>query len=316
MYFKMLSESINTTREDFFPETTDYWVPSSKAEGLFRTAGDFETLVDPVQWPKLLVLHVGDPTSAQQGETSAYLHTFKFGANETVSSTGIKPFTTKIGVGIEKDREILGCVMESMSIEAINKEEVSCTCSIIGSGNEQLKTAATPNWSAYTQPHFTFVSADTMTIGGTDRLSTPPEVEAFRLTLGRSWDADHYVLGTRFLYEPTLSGFATVEGSLDLSFTSEDEHERFLSAVDATGAGDQSSFAIVLQLTGANIESSYDYYVKFTIPKAYYTASTASVSGRDRITQTVEFRGLYDGTSDCACQIDVENTTTSYTSLS
>ena len=465
LYFKLLSESLNTTREDFFPETTDYWVPGSKAEGFFRTSGSFDTLVEPVLWPKLLALFLGDGTStattlvvedcedawtpsanvtctadgtatnfkvgtnsAKQvfaagfttgvaayedfapvdmsgylylqfwiksdngaaagayqillDDTSACVnpieslavpaltaatwrrvrvaladpslctailsvglnavtdpvtdtvriddvrlltetdHVFKFGADEAVGTTAIKPFTTRVGVGIEKDRQIVGCVVESMTLEAVAREEVSSTVSVIGSGSELLDTAtSTANveagWALYTQPYLTFSSAQTMTIATVDRLTgtVGPTIEAFRLTLTRGWDADHYVLGTRFLAAPTLSGMASVEGSMDFSFTSQDEHERFLAAVGTYQAGNQAAFEIILNLRGALILGSEYYKIQITLPEVHYTASTASVSGRDRIVQSVDFRALYNTTDDCACQFDITNVTYDYADL-
>jgi len=465
LYFKLLNESINTTREDFYPETSDYWTVSSRAEGYFRTSGSFDTLIDPVVWPKLLALFMGDGTpvstelviencedawtaalnvtcsavadksailpvppgtnSAKQqigvdfttgvvayedfapvdistyshvqfwikhsggcasgelqllldntsacvspletltipaltaatwtrvklpfttpsaltaiisvglsavsdpGAVDVYIddvrvmaettHTFKFGADEeyNVGSTGVKPFTTRIGVGIEKDRQITGCLMESLSFEAVAREVASSSVGIIGSGNESLiATQTTANveagWALYTQPYLTFASASTMTIATVDRLALDPTIEAFRLTLTRGWDADAYTLGTRFLGNAVMSGMASVEGSMDFSFTSEDELERFLAAVDSYQAGNQTPAAIVLTLRGPAIIGSTYYSITITIPIAYYTASTESVSGRDRVVQTVDFRGIYDSSSDCACQIVVVNATSDY----
>ena len=333
LYFKLLSESINTTREDFFPETTDYWTVSERAEGFFRTSGSFDTLVEPVIWPKLLVLFMGDPTaSTVQGATAAYLHDFKFGADEvSTAATGVKSFTTRIGTGIERDRQITGCVIESISLEAVAREEVSSTVSIIGSGDESLITAQTSSnvetgWALYTQPYLTFAGATVMTVGGTtdaagavtsgvDRLVTDPTIEAFRLTFTRGWDADHYVLGTRFLYDKTLSGMASVEGSMDFSFTSQDEHERFLAAVGTYQAGNQTPFSVQLKLVGALIASTYYYTINIVLPEVTFTASTASVSARDRIVQSVDFKGQYATTPDCAAWIMVTNIATAYTSL-
>lgn len=314
-YFKLLRESIETRRTDFFPETTEHWTVPVKAEGYFSTSGDFDTVVEPVVWPWLLVYFIGDPSTSQPDSVNApntYQHVFKFGADETVSSTGIKPFTIKIGTGIERDRQIVGNVIETLTIEAVNRELVASTVSIIGSGHETLVTADTPDWSAYTHPPLAFTSLSTFTIGGTDRLTTQPTVEAFRLSLGRSWDADHYVLGNRYWAYPILSGYATVEGSIDLTWRSQDEYERFLSSVGATETGDQSSFAIDLILRGNLIEESYYYQIEVTIPKAYYTSSTANITGRDRIVQTVNFRGIYDSSEACACKIIVQNSTASY----
>lgn len=320
IYLKLLNESINTTREDFYPETTQYWVVGKRAEGFFRTRGSFDTLVEPVQWPKLLVLMTGDPSTTGPTD-STYQHVFKFGGNEVVETTGIKPFTTFIGVGIEKDRQIEGCVMESITLEAINKEVVSSTVSIIGSGDESLITAKTPSYTAYAQPYLTFASTSAMGItgsvtGATNRLTTQPTIEAFRMTLTRGWDSDHYVLGNRFLASTTPAGMSTVTGTMDFSFQSEDEYERFLADVGTYAAGDQPPFAINLTLEGALSGASAKYTVQVDIPEAHYTASTVSVKGRDRIVQTVDWMGMYNSVDTCAAKVTVKNLTSSYTSLS
>ncbi|MHC5035050.1 MAG: phage tail tube protein, partial [Planctomycetota bacterium] len=256
LYYKLLSEDINTTREDFFPETMEYWTTQDKAEGLFRTSGTVEMLMHPLMWPKLLVYFIGDGGSAGAGGSgtgsgSGYIHTWLFGANESVSATGIKPFTVYLGTGLEQDRRIEGCVIESMTIEAVAREPVSISLSILGSGDESLQAAVTPSYTKYTssaatdaveQPYLTFGSAQTMTVGNTDRLATAPTIEAYRLTLARGYDADHYVLGTRFWFDATLSGMAEVSGTMDFTFTSQDEHERFLDAVGSGAAGNQTAF--------------------------------------------------------------------------
>jgi len=318
MDFRFLNETVGTTREDFFPETAEYWTPTSKVDGFFRGGGDIVIPVDPVQFPKLLVLHMGDPTTTGPDD-SAYEHVFKYGGNESVSATGVKPFTLYKGVGIEKDRLFLGCLIENLTLDCVNREPVTATVSVIHSGHETLETARTPDYSAYDPPRFfSFAKVATMTIGGADRLSTAPTIEAFHGSLPRSYDTDHYVLGNPYLAAPSLSGFAIPTGSMDLSFTSEDEHERFLGSVGASETGDQSSFAIVLELQGALIGSSSKYGIKIEIPKAYYTGegSVANVTGRDRIVQTVNWRGAYDSSEACSAKITVTNITDDYTSLS
>lgn len=311
-YLKLFDESLVTSREDFFPETTEYWTPSSKPEGFFRTRGTVNVPVESVVFPWVLVMGLGDPASTQQGGTAAYKHVFKFGANEVVGTTGIKPFTTKVGVGIEKDRRFLGCIIPKLSFEAVSREQVTCGIDMIGRGHETLETAVSPSYTAYTQPEFTFNSATVMTVGTVDRLITQPTIEAYRLDLERGWAEDYYPLGSRYVGLGIPSGMANVSGSMDFAFESEDEHERFLTAVGGSGTGDQTSFAVVLSLRGALISGAYYYQIDFTLPKTYYTVSTPSVKARDRIVQTCDFRCIYDSSSSCAAQIDATNITVTY----
>jgi len=316
VYFKILSESIETTREDYYPETVEYWTPDTHVKGFFRAGGDFEVLMDPNQWPKLLVYFLGDPTTS--AVTSSYSHVFTFGGTEavTTSGPGPTPFTIYKGVGIEKDRQFDGGFITAIEIEARAREVVGCTVSVTGDGTENLITAKIPDYHMYSgQRYLTFADMTSGSIGGTDRLATAPTIEAFRLRLGRGYDTDHYVLGKEYLAAQTLHGFATVDGSMEFTFDSEDEHERFLSIVGGTATGTQSSFITLFALHGDALTSGVPSMVQFSIPETHYTASEAAVTGRDRITQTVNFRGNYHALSGHACQVTVINDTSSYTAL-
>lgn len=314
IYFKILNETINSARNDYFPETTEYWVPDVKVEGHYSGGGDASIPVDPIQWPKLLAFFIGDGSSSGPTD-SAYTHVFKFGANEAVSSTGIKAFSILKGVGIEKDRRFEGGVMESLALDCVAREPVVSTITVYHSGDEELLTAATPSYSSYTQPFFSFASTATMTIGTADRLTTAPTIENFKVTLTRGWDKEHYVLGNKKVAAPTLSGFASVTGSMDLTFTSEDEHERFLTAVAGSAMGTQASFEIIVLLQGALIGSASKYGIQINIPEAYYTGSDINNTGRDRTIHTVNFRGNYNSTDECAAFFTVTNATSAYSTL-
>tara|TARA_Y100000310_G_C20584772_1_gene764813 strand:- start:239 stop:1294 length:1056 start_codon:yes stop_codon:yes gene_type:complete len=324
--YKMLSEDITVGKEDFFPETTETWAVSNKAEGFFRGGGSFSTLMDPLMFPKLMVLFIGDGGSAGAGGNgtgsgSGHQHVWLFGANEATSATGVKSFTTVVGNGLEKDRQISGGLIESIDIEAINRAPITVTVSTINSGDERLITAYTPTYAGYTdtysneQPFMTFANVSTMTVGGSDRLTTAPTIEAFRLSLARGWDSDAYTLGSRFMANALMSGMAEVTGSMDFSFTAPDEHERFMGAVNATQVGDQAAFAIVLTVTGNTIGASGTYTVSFTMSECYYSASVISVNARDRIVDTVQFKALYNATDSAACKITCIADTQAYTSL-
>jgi len=330
-FFKLINETLVPTREDFFVDTTQYWSVGEKAEGFFRMSGDVDILVDPVIFPYVLVLGLGDPSlangasgSVQQGSTTAYKHTFRFGHKEvyTQNGTGLKSFTCRVGEGVEKDRTIYGGFIRGMTFEAVSRERVTCTLDVIGNGHEKLETAnSTPyadtdianGYALYTQPYYTFNSASVMTVGSNDRLAAAPKIESFRLTLERGLDADFYPLGSRYLGDILLSGMASITGSMDFAFESQDEHERFLSAVSSYETGNQASFATVLTFHGGTAgNGAYYYDMTFTLPKTYYTTSTPSVSARDRIVQRVDFKAAYDLTTNCAAQIDVTNIATSY----
>ena len=307
---KILDESINTTREDLNSVTVERWT-STRTEGFFRSSGDFNVLVDPVVWPNLLVYFMGDPSTANPAG-SVYVHTFKMGNDESVGATGLKSFSTKIGSGIEKDRLFHGCFINSLTVDCVNREVVSSTVSINGNGHEKLVTAGTPTWAHYTQSYLTFASASAMTIGGTDRLSTSPTIEAFRFEATRGFDTDVYVLGNKYLAHMIPSGEVTVSGSMDFTFKSQDEHERFLSSVGSDETSTQTGFAIRLGLDGATITDNHKYGIRFYLPDVNYQQSNIDVRGRDRIVQTVNWKANYKESAASAATIIVRNTTATY----
>ena len=316
IFLKILNESVQTTRGDHFPETVESWTPGNYVEGPYAAGGDIETLVDPYQFTKLLVFHLGDPTTSVVVTGSVYKHKFTYGGTESVSATGLKSFTIIKGVGIEKDRRFDGGIITNLQIEARAKEVVGGTISVIGNGKETLQTASGASYVRYSGARFmSFADAETMTVGGSGRLTTAPFIEAFTLSLPRGYDADHYVLSKSTLAAQTLHGVAIPTGTMDFTFTSEDEHERFLSIVGATTTGPQSGHATILNLRGDLITSGYYNEIEFSIPNTFYTASENAVRGKDRIVQTVTYRGNHNTLSGCSVQVTVQNKTSSYVAL-
>jgi len=314
--FKVLSESVETTREDYYPETTEYWTPDTYTMGLFRSGGDIEILVDAYQFPKLLVGHLGDPATSTVLSGVVYQHVFNYGGQETVLTSGIKSFSIVKGTGIEKDRRFDGGIITDLEVEARAREAIGCTISVVGNGKENLVTASSASYVRYSgQRYLTFADAQTMTVGGSGRLATDPTIEAFTIRLPRGYDTDHYRLGSEYMAAQTLHGVAIPEGSMDFSFTSQDEHERFLGIVGGTATSEQSGHITVLKLRGDEVSSGYYNEIEFSLPETYYTASEAALTGRDRIVQTVNYRGNYHALSGHSVQVTVQNTTSSYTAL-
>lgn len=316
IFFKILNESVETTREDHFVETAENWTPGDYVRGPFRAGGDISILVDPHQFAKLLVLHLGDPSTSVIITGSVYKHAFTYGGTESVSATGIKSFTIIKGTGVEKDRRFDGGIIANIGLEARAREVVAGTISVVGNGRETLQTASGASYAMYSgQRYFTFADAGVMTAGGTDRLTTDPVIEAFTIELPRGYDTDHYRLGSEYMADQSLHGVAIPTGTMDFGFKSQDEHERFLSIVGGTSTGPQSGHITVLTLQGDTLTSTYKNEISISIPETYYTASENAVTARDRIVQTVNYRGNHHDLSGHSVMITVQNATSAYTTL-
>jgi hypothetical protein len=327
---------VNTARDDFFIDTTQYWSTPERAEGFFRTSGNVDVLVDPIIFPRLLTCFMGDPSSVGPGTGSSYVHTWKFGSNELYTAagsgtgnpsacTGIKPFTVNIGQGIEKDRELYGCVIRGMSIEGVSREHVTCSLDLLGSGDEALVAAASPTdiaegYADYKQPYYTFINTSTANItaanaSNTNKLLSPGAIEAFRLNATRGINADYYPLGSRYLGDVILDGMAEVSGTMDFAFNTEKEHERFLADISSYETGDQPSFAVTMNFRGPQLSGAVYYDYQIYIPKVNYTASTVNLNARNRIVQKVDWRAIHSLSDLSAMNMSITNLTSAYTTL-
>jgi len=316
VFFKILSETVHSRRDDFYPETQAYWTPESYVRGPSSVGGDIEVLVEPYQFTKLLVYHLGTPSTSTVLSGTVYAHAFSYGGTEKVSLSGLQSFTLVKGDSVEKDRQFDGTFITDIETEARAAEVVAGTISVVGKGSESLITASSANYITYSgRRYLTFADASVMTVGGSSRLTADPTIESFTLRLPRGYDTEHRRLGSPYIAAQTLHGVAIPEGTMDFTFTNKDEHERFLSHVGATSIGAQSGFITVLTLAGDTISSGYTDQITISIPETRYTASEAAVTGRDRIVQTVNYRGNYHALSGHSVMITVQNATSAYTTL-
>jgi hypothetical protein len=114
----------------------------------------------------------------------------------------------------------------------------------------------------------------------------------FSLSVNNGLTADRFVLGSQVAQQPIASSLAEVTGSLTAEFVDAVAYQRVVNATHA---------AIVATFTDSTGDS-----ITVTVPVARFDGDTPSVGGPDILDQTLNFKGLFNGT-DSPVTIAVAN---------
>ena len=140
-------------------------------------------------------------------------------------------------------RRVLGCAVTSLSLEAVAREALTSTVSVIARRDSIVADAQAPSFSAL-RP-FIFFEGN-LTLNGV----TVANVEAFRVTVENEIADDAFILGTRFLPGIRLQGI-TISGDVDLAFLDWNMYRRFYDGAFGSGPGTSiASVALELTMTG------------------------------------------------------------------
>jgi len=229
---------------------------------------------------------LGSVTSAQQGGTSAYLHTFSLtDALPPGLTVEIKKGGTQFHKysGVRVDRWTIGAAINAiprMTFTVLGKDE-----SISGSG----ATASYPSGNELLSFHQGIFKIDTSQV----------DIYEFELTLNNNLADSDYRLGA-----PTRASLLPrsreVTGRFRLPYDAVTEYTKFRNFTPA---------ALNLKFTGSLIQGSY--YVEFTIdlPVVHYDGSTPATRGaEEEVSLEVPFRAVRG--TDLEMTVTLQNTET------
>ena len=293
---KPASVYTNITRETIVPdqgwiitETVARRAFDKKVLGAFRARGNIEFPVEPengIGWYLKWVL--GSVTSAQQGGTSAYKHTFK-------SADTIKSFTGRVGADIS-ERVLGGCLLNSSALRFAHGQEIRGVAEIFAA-EEAKGTIGSPTFSNLDP--FVFSQATVEFADTAKAIVAEGEVR-----INNRIPFDRGVLGSRFFPKIRL-GKRLVDGRLSLFFDDADEYDRFLAGTE---------FKLELLTTGPDIgETGYNYTLNVILPKCVYLRDTAPhIDRRELIMLDAPFQAFYDSTSETEITVELINEKTGY----
>ncbi len=266
-----------------------------KQLGFYRAKGnigDFE--VEPENIGELLHGVFGSVSSAQQGSTVAYLHTF------TPADT-LPSYTARLGV--EQTQRILpGCLIEALTLKFEAGKAVRVTAEILSGFPEAKAAIGTPTLSelnAFTM----FDSNSVLTIGGSSKRSL---VYALEVTIKNNIPFDKGALDGR-TFSVKRYGKREITGKISMFFDDTTEYDRFIAGTD---------FNLVNTAVGPNISGIYNYQLDLDLRKCVYLKDTvpAIKPQNEALVIDAPFKAFYDSTGgfNAEGKATLQNTITSY----
>ena len=230
---------------------------------------------------------LGTVSSAQQGGTAAYTHTF-------TESNSLPTFSiTKWAGSLGEPQAYTGCMVNSLRLDYTSGSPVNMAVEYITNSVDFSKSAPTQTYAA-TEP-FTFTDF-TCKLGDYGVAPTAnSNVTNASIEIRNNIDS---LMTANKKMEPGIKipGQLEVTGRIEFPFGSLDEYKRYLGgSTTATTVNDIiSDRAITLQLTGANIASTYNYDLSITLPRVNLIDLKPDGSADDPIMYGFDFRALYD----------------------
>ena len=303
-YINIISESIAPDWDRVKLEEAGYRFATDKLPGGFKVTGDISLYVDAQTITKFLEGLLGNVSTTNDGEITAYKHTF-------TPANSLPSYTLEIFPEYPADysRQIAGTGILSMRLEAEAGSPLTATIGVLGA-KEELITPSSPTPSfANTSP----LPFNNSSVEIED--SAVATVEAFRLDVSNGIPDDAFVLNDMFLPALRLEG-GEIMGEMDIAFTSWDYYKLFYGSSSATEPSETpDTVKIELIATGGSTGSGTagyeNYKLAITLPKCRLDTSNANFDRRSRIVQRLGFEALHDTSSGYAIQIEVVNTKSS-----
>ena len=178
-----------------------------------------------------------------------------------------------------------GCKINTLDLSVSVGELLSAEFGIIGTTAETIGSVTSASYGTGLELlHF---AGAAITVGG-----TAYPCKDFSLSVNNGLTGDRYVLGSQIAQQPIASSMAEVTGSLVAEFVDATAYNRVVNATTA---------AIVATFTVSASKS-----ITVTVPVARFDGDTPTVGGPDILDQTLNFKGLFNGT-DSPVTIAVAN---------
>jgi len=249
----------------------------------------------------LLKWLLGNVSSALDGAAvSTYRHTF-------TGADALKSFTMAVGWDAINARQLIGCIVDALSVECVKGAPLTATANILGK-KETLETVGTP----------TFGDLDAFeAYQATPKIKDSAEtiVEAFRINVANNMYpvSDVGVLGDRYLPRAILRE-RVITGSMDLTFLDAGDYKDFLgdaAAVEPTVPLDPIDLELFFN-TLIEPEAGFPYRLEFDLPRVVYTGGDVHIIERERQTLRIDWTAEYDPTATYDLQVELVNEVVSY----
>jgi hypothetical protein len=230
---------------------------------------------------------LGGVSSAQQGSTSAYQHTF-------TESNSLPTFSiTKWAGSLQEPQAYTGCTVNSLKLDYASGSPVNMSVEYVTNSVDFSKSTPTQTYAStdpFTFNDFTCKLGDYGVAPTANSNVTKASIE-IKNNIKSLRTANKKM-------EPSVKvpGQLEVTGRIEFPFGNLDEYRRYLGGSTTANTVDDiiTDRAISLQLTGANIASTYNYDLTIDLPRVNLINLKPDGSGDDTIMYGFDFRALYD----------------------
>jgi len=293
-FLDVRSIGLHPEREYIEAQSMIYSGPRYMAPSKYKCVGDIALYASADNLMKLLYhMFGGTPVSTQDAATGNYSHLFL--PSDTLKWGTYYKLPDVCGA-IVSAHQFTSMIPTSMRIETRTGDPVSVTFSMLGRVDAKVVATALGTVSTV-RPFFSIdgkIYADQP--GQTAELAN---IDAISLTYTRKIPDDQYAM-TDYLLKCFVPGEGTLEGEMDMLFSDWEAHGYFWSGVKTDAVPIQAPVPVALDLdfNGDALPTPavlLKYRFRVLAPKIVITSVDAPVELRNKVMQTVSFKG-YQGT--------------------
>lgn len=255
-------------------ETIDDFLPKKAYGGPLKLAGSIEGNFRPDQMAPLLEAACGIKTAQTVPDRDEYT----LGVPKSLEIE----IGEETGTGLNRHTDFIGCGVKEISFSGEAKDFLKFSAEWIAKNFSDGSFAAP-----------SYVAEDPVVVYNTalkiDSVKVA-EVKAFELKMTRPLDEENYVIDDFTLHDLMLSGLSEITGSITLTEKEYDELKRANygaisnTAIDANNTIDE--FALSIHCTDMSGADKFE----INMPVTVMTDSARSISGRDSIEKSVNFK--------------------------
>ncbi len=268
----------------------------------YHMAGSIPQIVTPGghigYW---LGMAIGDPSSAQQGGTAAYKHSY-------TPDNDLKTFSAWFTRGGNQQVVIPYGLVNTLFLEQKYNDVLRATVGIFGR-TESINADDITTADAYD----TAAPLHNMDLAVTGPVNAA-QVHSSQILIDNKYNVDNgKVHGSRF-YEAAVPQKRAITGTIELWFDDDGDYQSFWGSTSDTTPDTSGVFSTIpLNFkwdTNEEADTGYNYILEIDIPEAVYVATTVSIE--DRIGQTINFSAQYDTGDSYEIEAYLTNKVVSY----
>lgn len=248
---------------------------------------------------QLMEAIMGGSSSAQQGGTAAYLHTFTLQDPTTAVARGLTlQQNVALRAGTDKCKEVVGARATSATFSIGRGEILTGSVEFDGYKYDDAQTLASPSYVSGVP--FKFDEA-ALKLGTYSSESSVTGVRAFSCTINRPQDTESYGFGAAgYKVAPVLNGLTEISGSIEADYIAvADFEDRYL---------DKTYPSLVFECVGtvasgkAAIATTYFNTFRITLPGVHIEGAVNN-SGYAETSNSWNYSWVYDGTNLPSIQV-------------